>query len=405
MAFPEEIGRGMKKERLLFLISSHHGINDGALLVVPAIMPALMEIFHFNMHEVGTMVSLSLMVTVVFQTLAGRVSDRLHPGVLLGLGMLLMAVSMIVVTRMDSYSGLLISVMLLRVGSSVYHPVGISWISKEFHGPGADRALGIQGAMGNLGVILAMFTSGALAERFGWPVPPALWTFLCLGLFVWDALLFGMNPRRPLARPPAAAAAATATVQGRNPLHNLLWAVFPSIISGGMFTAVANFGPIFLTQLPGVTLTAAGMGIGIAWLGTGSCMGISYGRIRGRLARRPLLIMALFGASSCSMLLGWTSLFWPALAMLAVNGVFLFLIYPAIQSYISDMADPATQGKAFGYFFSLQLIGSTIISYLCGWLGEKYGAGSPFWFVGALGLICGLYCVLAVPRRVSEEPV
>ena len=39
--------------------------------------------------------------------------------------------------------GLLLSVMLLRVGSSVYHPVGISWLSRTYQGEGADRALGM----------------------------------------------------------------------------------------------------------------------------------------------------------------------------------------------------------------------------------------------------------------------
>lgn len=392
----------MTKERLLALISLHHAVNDGAILVIAAILPALMKSFDFDLAAVGTLVSVSLLVTIVFQTLAGKYSDRCHPGFLLAMGFLLMSFSMLVLTRITSFTGLLLSMMLLRVGSSVYHPVGISWLTRRYEGPPADRALGIQSAFGNIGVIAAMFTSGALAEWGGWTLPPYIWAGLCLGVCLINLAFIGAQirplPADQIAQPAPDRAPAPAVPPSTNPLHGLLWAIFPSIIAGGMFTVVTNFGPIYLTAMPGASLSLAGMAIGVAWLGTGTITAIFYGRLRERLTRRQILLGVLAWTSVTIFLFGCAPGFWTAVFLLFSNGLALFMAYPVIQSYIAGISEKGSRGQAFGYFFSLQLVGATAISYLSGYLGHWFYPGAPFILMGVLSLIGTVYFYYFGPR-------
>ncbi|MGB2581905.1 MAG: MFS transporter, partial [Thermoplasmata archaeon] len=175
-----------RDRRLLFVISYHHACNDGALIAIVALLPILVDEMALTFTEIGIL-GLGLLITVVVQLIIGRLTDRAFSRYLLEVGAALMALSFVLVLFVSDFVGLFMAVISMRIGASFYHPVGISWITREYAGPYLDTALGIQSGIGNFGVIAALASSGFLGEAFGWKVPCIIWAILNLA-----AVAFGL---------------------------------------------------------------------------------------------------------------------------------------------------------------------------------------------------------------------
>ncbi len=73
---------------------------------------------------------------------------------------------------------LAISISLIDIFESIYHPVGISMLLKSNRNIG--RRLGINGVFGNMGVAAAPLVTGALLTFANWKI-----CFFFLGLFAF----------------------------------------------------------------------------------------------------------------------------------------------------------------------------------------------------------------------------
>ena len=167
----------VQDRRLLWVISYHHACNDGTLMALVAVLPILIREMDLSYSDVGIL-GFGLLITVVVQFFVGKASDRRFSRYMLEVGAGLMALSFVLIPLVSDFTGLFIVVIAMRVGASFYHPIGVSWITRQYQGPYMDTALGIQSGVGNLGVILALGSSGFLGELFGWKVPCITWAFL-----------------------------------------------------------------------------------------------------------------------------------------------------------------------------------------------------------------------------------
>src|SRR5207302_10816126 len=95
----------------------------------------VLVLFHISVFEVGMIVALGYLVHILFQPVVGHYSQGRDPGRLLAIGISIVTVSVISFVFATGFLSLLASVILLRLGSSFFHPVGISTISKSYGGP------------------------------------------------------------------------------------------------------------------------------------------------------------------------------------------------------------------------------------------------------------------------------
>ncbi|MBM3505614.1 MAG: MFS transporter [Alphaproteobacteria bacterium] len=97
---------------------------------------------------------------------AGWLGDKWSAPGMIAVFFLGVGASAIVVSFMDSPTGLLLALALMATFAAIYHPVGIPWLVKTATNRG--RALGINGVFGNLGTAGAAIVAGFLADTFGW---------------------------------------------------------------------------------------------------------------------------------------------------------------------------------------------------------------------------------------------
>src|SRR5712664_3884350 len=188
------------ERRVLLANSIYHLTNDGAVTALAGQIIVLQSVFGgFGPAEVGVLGATGLVVTAIFQILFGIMSDRRDPARFLPIGIAVLGFGCLAAALSWNFWSLLFLVAVSRVGASFYHPVGISWIGREFEGPALDRSMGFQSAFGDAGVILGMATTSIVAFASGWRAPFLLWGGINLTAVLVSTWL--VRKRRPLVVP------------------------------------------------------------------------------------------------------------------------------------------------------------------------------------------------------------
>jgi FSR family fosmidomycin resistance protein-like MFS transporter len=382
-------------KRLLWVISYHHACNDGALLALVALLPILAEEMDLSYSEIG-LLGFGLLITVVIQLLVGRLTDRMFSRYLLEVGAGLMAVSFLMVPFVSDFNGLFLAVISMRVGASFYHPVGISWITREDSGPYLDTALGIQSGTGNLGVIIALGTSGFLGEMFGWQTPCLIWAGMNL-LGVALGLMFTGRPDRPtVERTP------TVRTTTRSTMLKIGMLTVPIATGGALYQVTSYYGPLNLTAMHDWTAGSADL-IFAVWIGIGTLTSYYFGSISARYGRQRILkvgyLVSALGMASLFAFSSW----YLVMPVLIFYGAVLFVTYPALFAIVTDITDRSERGTAFGILFGFQLGGGAVVVYICGVVADMLDDPS-YSFLIASGLsVVSLVTLVAWEAKTSPK--
>ncbi len=366
--------------RLLWVISYHHACNDGTLMALVAVLPILIDEMDLSYSDIGIL-GLGMVITVVVQFLVGKASDRRFSRYMLEVGAGLMAISFLLIPLVSDFVGLFIVVIAMRVGASFYHPIGVSWITKEYQGPHLDTALGVQSGVGNLGVITALATSGFLGELFGWKAPCIIWAFLnVIAVVVGLALTRGHEPSPVEERE-------RTPIPVWKTLQRIALVALPVAAGGAFYQVTTYFGPINLTQMHGWSAGDADL-MFATWISVGTITSYFFGRVSERFGRAKVLWYGFAAASAASLALAFVSDWHLVLPILIGFGAIFFLTYPALFGVASNATDPSERGAAFGILFGFQLGGGAIVVAVCGAVSDVLDdPSSSFIIMAALGAV------------------
>ena len=140
--------------RILLLIALSHGLNDVIQGIIASIYPALQAKYVLTMAQIGIITFCYQMSASILQPLVGNYTDK-HPqpySQLVGMGFSTLGV--ILLSIANSYPFILVSVVLIGIGSSVFHPEA-SRVAFLASGGKRSFAQAIFQLGGNLGTALA----------------------------------------------------------------------------------------------------------------------------------------------------------------------------------------------------------------------------------------------------------
>jgi len=393
-----------EKVKILSIVSIYHALNDGVICVVPLLFPVFKVLFDLNYTQIGFITGTGLLVTLFGQLIIGRVADRKNFRIFLAVGVLLMCISMLLLTRAESFLTLLFFMLFLRFSSSFFHPVGIGWISRTFKKDRLDWAMGIQSGFGDLGAFFAIFTTLFIADLSGWRMPLYLWCIigvliLLCGLFITHNVDGNFNKKndKPFK-------------QNLSEALNEAWKVFKNvrmllpayILSGVAWSIFISYFPLFLSEQTTLSLTYIGL-LTTLWVGIGVVVSFSYSRIQGFFGRRKVIFVAYFIMGFSGLLLALSvNIFLIAFAVLLL-GISTFLTYPALFCFTSTVTDETMESKTFGYIFTVQLVGGTLIMFISGALSDIFGIWIPFAILGVFGLFVTLFMLFYRGRSLVGE--
>ncbi|MGI0080009.1 MAG: MFS transporter [Nitrososphaerales archaeon] len=372
--------------RTLHLISLNHATNDASVALLPTLYPVVLSLFGISLFQLGILVAAMYVTNVICQPITGQYSQRFEPRILLPAGIGLMAFSMVMLIFSTSFPTLLFSAIVLRIGSSFFHPVGISTVSKSYSGQKLDKSMGFQSAFGNFGIFAVFLVGAPIYFRFGWSAPFLI--FVALDAFV--ALIT------------FAKLGNVQSISNRSQKHDSkpnqrflvslpLFFLVGTFISGGANAVVMNYGNILLER-SNFTITQADLLIA-AWIGFAFIGAFYTGAMTRRLARGKVLI-SFYVIASVSVLSFsvFTNNLGIVVVSLLANGFAVAVTYPVIYSELASFLGPESDktGAAFGVILSSQIIGSAVMGFFTGYVSGILGLSFSFEITALLLIVAAL---------------
>jgi MFS family permease len=385
------------KRHLLLSASLFHAINDGATVTIPLIFPILYSQKYIitRYSHIGLLSNLGLLVTLISQIFIAQNDDRFQFKHLLLFSLAGIVVTMAVFPTAASLSALLLIYVPFRFFTSFYHPVGISWVSKTYSGAKLDFAMGIQTGSGDFGVFLAFVTIGYMAQAFGWKT--SLFAFSAAAALLGAVAVF--------------AASRTSTRQVRSPTTSSIWKetyqkvrfYVPGLLFGGAcWVTTIFYAPSLLHHHFDIPMGATGLSLAL-WIGAGTAVTYLFGPLSRKAGRHNITLIGLAGSTLALLLLGFSGSYLSATVSLFLFGSFLFLIYPAIQSFVGQKVPKKNQTVAFSIIANIQMLAGSVSGLISGFISDYFGIKSPFYLLSLWGILVTAYYIRKRGTLISES--
>ncbi len=360
--------------RVVTLLGFLHGMVHANVLSIPVFLIAWRSDFRADDVTLGLLAA----TVYAFYGLAavpfGFLADVRPPGGLLGLCVGGIATALAVLASSPSITVLAVALGALGLFSGVYHPTGLSVISRSVTEPG--RGMGWHGMGGSLGIAAGpAFVAGAITLGLSWRLVAGL---LILPPVIGALLLL----RQGLPGPGAAR-----TSDPSAPRKTLLTLSFASILLVYMFAGFAYQGSLtFLPRFvdPGFYALALGLGAGGQ---------VVSGFLADRRHPDRVLFALSLAAAALLVLLSWLR---PSAAFTAAALAFGFLLFslePLQNTLVTGEVPPSFRGSAFGFtFLSVFGIGS-LGAALAGWLLSQNESATLFLALGACLAAAGTFAL------------
>jgi FSR family fosmidomycin resistance protein-like MFS transporter len=377
-----------QQNRILSTVSLTHAINDGSVAVISILFPIFKELFDLSYTQIGIITGGGLFITLVAQLLLGRFADGKNVNSFLLTGLLLTSLSLLLLTFSNAFITLLFFIFFMRFATSFFHPIGIGWISRTYKKSRLDWAMGIQSGSADFGAFLAILTTLSITQLTHWTVPLYGWACICIfGLLVSLILTFQLQKEFVIV--PKEIKKHTIKEIATDAFHRMkgIKILIPAfMISGASWGVIITYFPLLLTERTTLSLPIIGFLVAL-WTGIGSITSISFGKIRSYVRRKKLLVFAYLTLGICSLFLAVFTHLIILIVIMILLGIAVFLTYPALFSYVSEVTHESVEGWTFGLTFTFQTGGGTIILFVGGVLSDLFGIWTPFALLGMLSLL------------------
>jgi FSR family fosmidomycin resistance protein-like MFS transporter len=389
-----------KEKRILGSVSLFHVFNDASVVALPTIYPILYTqgLLIKRYADIGTMIFIGLVVAIFCHFLVGHLAKGRHYRLLLVVDDLVLGLFLLLTPLAGNYAMLVLLYVGVRIGSSIYHPVGISWVTHTFRGEEFDRAMGIQSAFGDVGVLAAFLGTGYLAQRYGWTNPIYIWGALCV-----VASLAGLAVSRGTGRSGDFHADGDECVSWRETIHDQRFLIPPALLAGLAWGITLAYGPSLLNHKLGASMSLTGIVLG-CWIGAGILASLMYGAIARRFGRYGAIILgcALTAVSTC--FIAFSTNIPLTAVFLAFFGWSLFLTFPALLTLVGSVAKPKNRTAAFSLNANVQILGNAVFTFAAGFMSDAWGINTPFLLLGGVALVIAVYTI-ALRKRFARAGV
>lgn len=374
--------------KLLSMVSLFHLFNDGVISLVPLLFPIFRSLFNLSYSQIGIITGTGLATSLLAQFLIGTVSDKRNFRTLLLTGVSLLVLSLLLFPTVQGFITLFLLFIFLRFSSSFFHPLGIGLISRRFKKDRLDWAMGIQSAFGDLGVFIALSSTLYIAETFGLLYPFYIWTLIGIFVIIIGVVLTKTIPTIHLKHQPSNQKVlfSKKISEYKHIIATLRYFAPMLIISGATWGTTLTYLPLFLDENTFLSLSVIGLIISL-WIGAGTLASVFYGKIQEKIGRKKIITLCYLTIAGMNLLLILNPTIWLIPFIVSILGIATFLTFPILFSYISEITHESREGKTFGYSFTLQLGGGTVVLYSSGFLSDVFGIWIPFLFMAIASII------------------
>jgi len=351
---------------VLLAISFSHLLNDTIQSLIPSIYPIVKNSFHLSFTQVGFITLTFQLSASLLQPLVGTYTDRKPQPFSLATGMTFSLIGLILLSQSSSYFMLLISVCLIGVGSSVFHPEA-SKVAYMAAGNRRGLAQSIFQVGGNAGSSIGPLLAALIVVPHG--QSSILWfsilAFLAIVVlsrlgFWYKAHLFSLK-RKPKAKHiehEVHLSKSRITIS----IIILLVLIFSKYFYLASMTSYYTF---YLIHKFHVSVQASQLYL-FAFLLAVAAGTILGGPLGDKFGRKYVIWFSILGAAPFTLLLPHASLFFTCVLSILI-GVILASAFSAILVYAQELLPGkigTVSGLFFGFAFGMGGLGSAVLGML-----------------------------------------
>jgi len=349
---------------ILFAISFSHLLNDTIQSIIPSIYPQLKESFSLSFVQVGLITLTFQMAASLLQPLVGLYTDKKPQPFSLAIGMTFTLTGLVLLAYVNSFSGVLISVGLIGVGSSVFHPEA-SKVAYMAAGPRRGLAQSIFQVGGNagsaIGPLLAAFIILPLGRHsISWfSIMALLAIFVLWRVGVWyNVSYLQINKRTKRAVIPHHLPKSKIVLS----IIILLLLIFSKFF---YMTGISSYFTFYVIDRFGVSVQQSQLYLFI-FLASVAIGTLAGGPIGDRIGRKYVIWVSILGVAPFSLVLPYANLLWTGI-LIFIIGLILASAFSSILVYAQELLPGKigmVSGLFFGFAFGMGGIGSALLGKL-----------------------------------------
>ena len=350
---------------VLFAIAFSHLLNDMMQSLIPAIYPNLKADFHLNFAQIGIITLVNQITASLLQPAVGYFSDLRPRPYSLATGMIATLIGLVLLSVAGSYGVILISVMLIGVGSAVFHPES-SRVARMASGGRHGLAQSLFQVGGNAGSAMGPLLAAALVAVYGQGSVAWAGALALLGIFI----LYNVGTwykHHGLAR-----------LRGHRPHEDhglshskvvtslviLLLLIFSKYFYLASITSYYTF---YLIHAFHVSVRSAQVHLFI-FLAAVAAGTLAGGPLGDKFGRKYVIWLSILGILPFTLALPYANLFWTSVLSVFIGAV-LASAFPAIVVYAQELL-PGRVGMVSGLFFGFSFGMGGIGAAVLGWLTD-----------------------------------
>lgn len=355
---------------VLFAIAVSHCINDLLQIIIPSVYPLLKENYALSFTQIGFITLVYQLTASLLQPVVGRFTDKKPQPYSLTFGMLFTLTGLIFLSFSTNYFLILLSVGLVGIGSSIFHPEAsrVAYLASGGKRGLAQSIFQVGGNAGTaIGPLLVIFIVMPRGQQH------ILWflTLAALGISVlfyvakWYQVQLATRfsgKRKIKEYPPR-----LKKRQVKGAITVLLALIFSKYI---YMTSISSYFTFYLMEKFEVSVRESQFYLFLFFgaVALGTFLG---GPIGDRFGRKYVIWFSILGSAPFALLLPYVNLFWTG-SLVVVIGLVLSSAFSAILVFAQELLPGKVgmiSGMFFGFAFGIAGLGSALLGYLADHIG------------------------------------
>ena len=353
---------------ILVICGISHFLNDMIQSITPSIYPIIKDKFDFSFAQIGIITLMFQMTSSILQPFTGLYADKHPRPYALSVGMCFTLIGLLMLAFSEHYLLILLSVSIVGLGSSVFHPTA-SRVAQLASGGRKSLAQSIFQVGGNGGSAIGPLLAALIILPFGqaaisWFALAALAAALImirLGAWYKARLAYVVtHPQKNIT---------TNNAISKRAKYGALLILVLLIFSKYFYTScITSYFTFFLIDKFGISVRASQLCL-FVFLAAFAIGTVAGGMLGDKFGRKYVIWFSILGAAPFALIMPYANLTWTIICTF-LAGLIIASAFSSIVVYATDLM-PDKVGLIAGIFFGLMFGLGGLGSAFFGWLADK----------------------------------